>query len=416
VEKIVSDTSRHKTKILFLYPNEFLGPEMTVYRQIIRHLDHTRYTPYLILSSDAEGEIGLSEADGVIIRRWKFGVAFRGGLGLALRTGRHIPASFLSLIRFARREHIDIVQCSPAPRTGTLGLLLARACGARLLLHYHVIPGRYGGPRGFLEALLARRGDYAVAVSRFLAGAVAKMGVPTAKIDVVVNGVDCVRFRPGLDGAAIRQEYAIAPDAPLVVQLARIIQQKRQEDVVQAFAIARQVVPNLRCLLVGWEDPRYDGPFPSYKAELLHRCQEAGLGDSLIIADARPDAPQILAAADMAVMPSLGDAWNLAATEAMAAGRPVIGAHSGGIPEQIVDGETGFLVPPCDPPALAARIVTLAQDPALRAHMGQAARVRAERYFDEARLAAGFAPIYDRLAARRPPMPAPHGAARDSRV
>ena len=399
-----------KTTILFFYPNEFLGPEMTVYRQIIRHLDRTRFTPYLVLNSDAEGEVGLTAADGVIIRRWKFGGSLRGGIGSALRSGLQLPASFVGLVRFARRAGIDIVQCSPAPRTGTLGLLLARACHARLLLHYHVIPGRYGGLRGSLEATLARHGDHAVAVSRFLATHVSRMGVPPAKIDVVVNGVDCERFQPATDGTALRHEFGIAPAAPLVVQLARIIQQKRQEDVVQAFALARQQVPDLRGLLVGWEDPRYDGPFAGYKAELLQRCRDLGLGDSLIIADARPDAPQILAAADIVVMPSVGDAWNLAVTEAMAAGRPVVGAASGGLPEQIVDGATGFLVAPENPVALAARLVTLAQDPALRARMGRAARLRAERYFDETRLAVGFAPIYDRLATRQPPLvaaPAP---------
>jgi glycosyltransferase involved in cell wall biosynthesis len=222
------------------------------------------------------------------------------------------------------------------------------------------------------------------------------MGMPAARTHVVVNGVDCRRFHPGVDGAAIRREYGIAPDAPLVLQLARLIQQKRQEDVVRAFALARREVPDLRGLLVGWEDPRYSGPFPGYRAELEHLCAEAGLGDSLIIADARPDAPELLAAADMVAMPALGDAWNLAVTEAMAAGKPVIGAESGGIPEQIIHGTTGFLVPPRDPAALAAHIVTLARDPQLRARMGVAARKRAES-FDETHVAAGFAPIYEAL-------------------
>ena len=68
-----------KIKILFLYPNEFLGPEMTVYRQIIRNLDRTRFAAYLVLNRDAHGEVGLSAADGVTIVRWKFGMALRGG-------------------------------------------------------------------------------------------------------------------------------------------------------------------------------------------------------------------------------------------------------------------------------------------------------------------------------------------------
>jgi glycosyltransferase involved in cell wall biosynthesis len=392
----MSNANGDKIKILFLYPNEFLGPELTVYRQIIRNLDRRRFAVYLVLNRDAQGEVGLSAADGVTIVRWKFGMGLRGGLGRALRTGIHLPGSMLRLVRYARREGIQIVQCSPAPRTGTLGLVLARLAGARLLLHYHVLPGRYGGPRGYLEAAMARRADRAVAVSRFLAAEVPRMGMSAARTHVVVNGVDCRRFHPGVDGAAIRREYGIAPDAPLVLQLARLIQQKRQEDVVRAFALARRAVPDLRGLLVGWEDPRYSGPFPGYRAELERLCAEAGLGDSLIIADARPDAPELLAAADMVAMPALGDAWNLAVTEAMAAGKPVIGAESGGIPEQIIHGTTGFLVPPRDPAALAAHIVTLARDPQLRARMGVAARKRAES-FDETHVAAGFAPIYEAL-------------------
>jgi glycosyltransferase involved in cell wall biosynthesis len=389
-----------KIKVLFFYPNEFLGPEMTVYAQEIRHLDRTRFQPYLVLNHDAEGHLPFTEKDGVVIKRWKFGMAFRGGMFQALRTGVHIPGSVLELVRYARKEQIDIVQCSAAPRTGILGFLMARLSGAKLLLHYHVIPGRYAGPRGWVERLVAQRADRSVAVSRFLARKIVVGGIPGDKVDVVVNGADCGRFRPDVDGTAMRAEYGIAPDDVLLLQLGRIIQQKRQQDVVKAFAIARKEVPNLRCLLVGWEDPRYVGPFDGYRAELEHIAKEAGLGDSLIIADARPEAPQLVAASDIVAMPSVEDAWNLAVTEAMAAGKPVIGAESGGIPEQIVDGVTGFLVPLYDYEALADRLVKLGRDAELRQRMGRAGRIRAESLFDETHLAADFAPIYESLVSR----------------
>ena len=395
----------NKIKVLFFYPNEFLGPEMTVYTQEIRHLDRTRFQPYLVLNANAEGDIYLSEADGVIIKRWKFGNSLRGGAVQALRSGVHLPASMLRLVGYARREKIDIVQCSAAPRTASLGFLLARLTGAHLLLHYHVIPGRYAGLRGWLEAAVSRRADRSVAVSRFLATKVINKGIPTRKVDVVVNGADCRRFNPAGDGSAIRAEFGIKPDQVLALQLGRIIQQKRQEDVVRAFAIARKQVPNLRCLLVGWEDLRYDGPFPGYKAELEHIAAAAGLGDSLIIADPRPDAPQVVAAADIVVMPSVEDAWNLAVTEAMASGKPVIGSDSGGIPEQVVEGVTGYLVPLYDPETLARRMVALASDPQLRAQMGNFARQRAESLFDETHLAADFEPIYTEMVKGRGPMP-----------
>jgi glycosyltransferase involved in cell wall biosynthesis len=106
-----------------------------------------------------------------------------------------------------------------------------------------------------------------------------------------------------------------------------------------------------------------------------------------------------MAAADMVAMPSLDDPCPLVVTEAMASGKPVIGARSGGITELIADGESGFVVPPMSPESLAEKMVLLAESAELRATMGRAARQRAAAYFDEARLASDFTPIYEALAA-----------------
>src|SRR5919197_1916855 len=178
----------------------------------------------------------------------------------------------------------------------------------------------------------ARRADRAVAVSEFVVGHVRDIGVAADGIDVVLNGVDLRRFHPGGDGSAMRQAYGIPPDAPLVLQLARIVQGKRQEDLVRAVALARRRVPELRCLLIGWEEPRYRGPFRSYGAELRHIAEQERLGDSLIISPPRPEAPQLMAAADIVALPSVGDPCPLVVMEAMATGKAVIGADSGGIP------------------------------------------------------------------------------------
>jgi glycosyltransferase involved in cell wall biosynthesis len=394
----------NKIKVLFFYPNEFYGPVLTVFTHIIRHLDRERFVPYVVINGEASGTLSLSEAEGVIIRRFKFGRGLRGSPRAMSRSAVLLPAGMSSLIQWARREGIDVVQCASTAQAAALGLALAKATGARLLIHYHNLLGRqpgqppYGGPRRFLERLAARRADRLVTVSRFVADQVIATGIPRDKIDVVINGANLDRFRPDIDGSSLRQEYGVAPDAPLVLQLARIVYHKRQEDVVRAFAIACKQAPELRCLIIGWETPGRSGAFPTYRAELQHICEQEGLGDRLTIAPARPEAPQLMAAADIVAMPSIDDPCPLVVTEAMAAGKPVIGAASGGIPELISDGETGFLVPPRSPEALAEKLVALAQDPALRAQMGQAARRRAETYFDEARLAAQFAPIYEALA------------------
>ena len=389
-----------KIKVLFFHPDNFLGPEMTVYTQIVRHLDRVRFIPYVAINSTADGVFDKGEEDGLNIRRRNLGQPWRLSLRARFNSLRYLPASMFSLIRYARRESIDVVHCSAVPRHGTLGMILARLTGAKLLLHYHVLPGRYAGVRRFLEHSVARRADGAVAVSSFLAQKVPRFGFSSDQVHVVLNGVDTNRFSPSVDGSAIRQEFGIEADAPLILQLGRIQQKKRQEDTVRAFAIARHKVPGLRCLLVGWNDDRYQGQFGSYKAELERISELERLGDSLIIAAPRPDAPQLIAAADIVVMPSLDEAFGLVIAEAMATGKPVIGADSGGIPEVIVDNLTGFLVPPRAPEALAEKIVLLAEDANLRAQMGRAARLRAEACLDEAHLAADLAPVYEALANR----------------
>ena len=392
-------------KVLFFQPNTFYGSIVSVFGQIIQHLDRSRVAPYVVFNSEANGDLNLRALEGATIRRWNFGQGLRGSRVNNLRSAVHVPASLVALARYARREGIDIVQCSPTPLAGTLGLSLARLSGARMLAHCQVIARDYGlpkgkaGPRQIFETAVLRRADHLVAISGFLANQIRDVtGISPGKIDVVVNGVDLDRFHPRVDGSAIRQAYRIAPDAPLVVQVARISRQKRQEDVVRAFAIARRSAPNLRCLLVGSEaSPLPSGPFPDYTSELRHICEQENLGDSLIMTPARADVPEVMAAADIVVMPSINEAWGLVVTEAMAAGKPVIGADSGGIPEQIVDGETGFVTPARSSEALAEKMILLAQDAGLRARMGRASRRRAETHFGEACLAAGFTPIYEAL-------------------
>jgi len=247
---------------------------------------------------------------------------------------------------------------------------------------------------------VARRADCAVGVSRFIADMVLKTGIPPERVHSVVNGVNLSKFHPTVDGRKIREEYGIRPDELLVLQMGRIQHTKRQEDVVRAFGIASRKVSNLRCLIVGWETPGAIGAFPSYKAKLEHICKEEGLGDRLIIAPARPEAPELMAAADIVVMPSLDDPCPLVVTEAMSAGKPVIGADSGGITELIADGVTGFLAPPASPEAFAEKMILLAENRNLTKTMGASARRRAETNFDEERLASEFAPIYEGLVTR----------------
>jgi glycosyltransferase involved in cell wall biosynthesis len=383
-------------KILFVYPSDFLGAVMTVYAQIVRHLDRDRFEAHLAIDRQATGDLLVREGEDAVVARFAF------GSGRSARAAARFPTTVAALVRYARREGVDVVHCASTTLASALGFAVARATGVPLVVHVHELLGRYSGGLGRHGAVrrlvttpVARRAESLVAVSRFIAGELVAAGIPDGRVRVIPNGVDLERFSPTVDGSGIRAEYGFAADVPVALQLGRILASKRQEDFVRALAVARAAGSDVRGLIVGWDDPRYPGSRP----ELARLARELDVDEALVLADARPDSPRLLAAADVLVSPALEESWGLVAAEAMATGRPVVGARSGATTELVVDGETGFLVEPCDPEALGAALERLAGDADLRVRMGAAGRRRAERELDQALLGARFGALYADLAA-----------------
>ena len=127
------------------------------------------------------------------------------------------------------------------------------------------------------------------------------------------------------------------------------------------------------------------------------RVSALGLNARFKFLGFRRDAPRIVQAFDVIAVPSHVEPLGNATLEAMAAGRPVIGSRVGGIPEMVVEGETGLLVPPSDPAALADATARLVRDPALRSQMASAARQRALETFGMGVHGLRLQEHYDRL-------------------
>ena len=397
---------REPIKVLFEHPSRSLyNPVLAVFAQIVRHIDRERFEVHIAVDREADGALRLGDG-GAVISRWSIGAGpgkeHRGPWWAA--SAPSFAMSVAGLARYARANGIDVIHVDGTPSCGGIGLAVARLARVPLVVHLHELLGRYPGglhdhspARRAVERQVARHADRLVAVSRFIADDVRASGSARAPIDVVPNGVDVERFHPDVDGTQIRREYGIEEDEPLALQLGRVLASKRQVDFVRALALARRRVPNLRGLVIGWDDP---GRPPGH-AELRRMCADEGIGDALVIAEGRSGAPQLMAAADILVTPGLDEAAGLVALEAMASGRPVIGVRSGATPEIVLDGETGFIVPPKAPAELAARLELLATDAALRRRMGAAGRRRAETEFNAGLPAARFAPIYEELARPR---------------
>ncbi|MFN8448235.1 MAG: glycosyltransferase family 4 protein [Anaerolineae bacterium] len=138
----------------------------------------------------------------------------------------------------------------------------------------------------------------------------------------------------------------------------------------------------------------------SQRAALESEAQALGVRDRVHFLGWRDDATAVLAALDVLLMPSLWEGFGLVMLEAMAQTTPIIGSAVSAIPEVVVDGETGLLVPPRDSAALADALARMLGDPALRRHMGLLGQDRVETAFSVERMAAETVAVYEQITRR----------------
>jgi glycosyltransferase involved in cell wall biosynthesis len=302
------------------------------------------------------------------------------------------PRAVWRLRRVIRERDIQLVHAHKG-RARTLALL-AGLVGRRpvLVLNRGVsFPLTRWSRLGYTTA----RVDAVVAVCEAIKRDLVAAGVPAAKIEVIYSGTDTDRFHPGTDGAAIRHELALGPEHFLVTQIG-VRSWRGWREVLEAMARLAPGFERARLLFVGAPPPRI--------AEVGDRARELGLGGRVSVLGHRDDVPEILAASDVVVDASwagLGLTGSL--REALACGRPVIGTNLAGMPELIADGQTGVLVPPRDPAALAQAIAKLAENPDWCRELARAGRARVvERFSLRAKLDATEA-LYRRLVQHRAP-------------
>ena len=190
-------------------------------------------------------------------------------------------------------------------------------------------------------------------------------GCPPAKIRVVRNGVDTRRFRPLPPSEALRAELRIPVGAPVATIVAALRPEKNHELFLRAAARVARRVPEAHFLIVG------DGP---QRPGLEAISRDLGLETVVRFAGTRGDVPEILALSDVFVLSSKMEASPVSILEAMACGKPIVAPRVGSIHESVVDGRHGWLVPPDDVEALAARVERLLIDRAAAAEMGVRAR------------------------------------------
>ncbi len=220
-------------------------------------------------------------------------------------------------------------------------------------------------------------------------------GVPPEKVHVVYAGVDLARFDPArADGPRVRREWGVSTDEKLLVQVGAR-DWKGWRDLVSAAALLGPAFPGLRTAVIACKDE-------AERERVLAFAGEKGVRDRVLAIGFRGDMPDVLAAADVvADLSSEGLGITGTIREAMALARPVVASSAGGNPELVEDGISGLLVPPHDPPAVAAAVGRILENPGLAAQLAAAARERVVRGFSTEVRLDRIEELYSRLTAGR---------------
>lgn|GEM_PF-134557 len=325
---------------------------------------------------------------------------------------RHLRdlAAFRRLLRLVRERKITVIHAHLAYASiwaVVAGRLTRRPVAASL----HVAPSeappwsREGLRRTLRAWLLTRSWVQPVAVSQAVArGWERNTVIPRDRIRVIPNGVDVRDFHVGGDGhdgesetrdrvRRVRNEtrscLGLSDTATMVLTVAVLRRGKGLDLLIEAAPRVLAEQPGTRFVIVG------DGP---ERAALARRIADRDLGGRVVLTGFRRDVPELLAAADVFALPSREDAYPTVLLEAAAAGVPVVAAETGGVAEIVTAGETGILVPPEDPEALASALVELVAAPGERRRLGEAACRRAQTELSAGRWLDRLTALYRELS------------------
>jgi glycosyltransferase involved in cell wall biosynthesis len=237
-----------------------------------------------------------------------------------------------------------------------------------------------------LHRWMSARLDRSVAISQAVRETMLTRGDgAAAKIRVVPNGICDPAPRVTATRASVREQWGVAPGAPLIVSVARLETEKNVQDLVQAMELVLREQPSARCVIAG------EG---SRRAFLEQQIAQAGLGFSICLAGFLADPLPLIRAADVFVLPSAAEPFGLVLVEAMALGVPVVATCAGGPREIVAHEETGLLIPPNDVVGLGRALLRCIQNPAWAADLGSAGRARYLQHFTVAQMAARMLAVY----------------------
>ena len=295
-------------------------------------------------------------------------------------------ASAVTLARLIRARRIDIVHCQKG-KARTLALLAGLVVKIPVLILNRGVS--FPLDRWNRLGYTTRRVTAIVAVCESIKRGLVAAHVPADKIEVIYSGTDLDRFHPGVDGGGISKELGLEPGHHLITQIG-MRSWRGNDDVLDAMVRVHRAAPHCRLLFVGAPPPRV--------TSTLDKARARGLDGIVFVLGHRCDIPEILAGSDLVVDGSyagLGLTGSL--REALAVETPVVGTNLEGVPELIADGETGLLVPPRNPEAMAQAMLRMVENPTRAKAMARAGRKLVEARFSAALKLERTLALYRRL-------------------
>jgi len=196
-------------------------------------------------------------------------------------------------------------------------------------------------------------------------------GVSPEQTATVHEGID-LRKVANCQGLDLHREFRLPKGVPIVGNVAALVPHKGQQFLIEAAAIVVTQIPDVRFVILGAGE---------LESQLRKQIAKLKIDRNVLLGGFRPDVLSLQKSFDLFVLSSITEGLGTTLLDAMALSRPIIATRTGGIPEVIIDGKTGLLVPPRDAQSLASAIVALLRDPGRRARLGTEASLRAEKQF-----------------------------------
>lgn len=306
--------------------------------------------------------------------------------------------------RVTRRTHSAIVHAHWVIPSGVMAAALPTGLPLVISLHGSDV---FVAERHRLGRLAARaafaRASWVTACSADLRDRAVALGAAADRITIVPYGVDTARFAPSRERRAdVRARLGIPTDVPMALAFGRLVEKKGFAYLIDAAALLARDFPTLHVVIAGGGD---------LDATLRDRARAAGVADRVLFTGmvSHDAVPELLAAADVAVAPSIrDDAGNVdglpnSVLEVLASGTPLVTTLAGGIGAVATDGHNARVVPERNPDALAAAITDLLRHPSSATEIGLRARETVCRDYGWSRVASTFDEIYQRVTRERAP-------------